>query len=120
MVLSQQPKILLLDEPTTYLDIAHQLEVMEIVSELNKNFSMTIIMVLHDINHARKFSDEILVVKNQGIFLAGEPEKVLTAKSVENIFGVEAESFKNSVGEEIIFPTKIKNLPYQSHSKTYS
>ena len=108
MTLGQNPKILLLDEPTTYLDIAHQIEVMEIVSNLNKNFGTTIIMVLHDINHVRFYSDEVIAIKNHEIFLSGEPEKILTAETVGKIFEVQAETFTNSDGKKIIFPIAIK------------
>ena len=96
------------DEPTTYLDIAHQIEVMEIVSNLNKNFGTTIIMVLHDINHVRFYSDEVIAIKNHEIFLSGEPEKILTAETVGKIFEVQAETFTNSDGKKIIFPIAIK------------
>ena len=102
MTLAQQPQILLLDEPTTYLDIAHQLDVMEIISDVNKNFGMTIISVLHDINHARIYCDEVVVVKGGEIFATGEPKKVLTAASVEKIFDVKADTFINSSGVEMI------------------
>ena len=107
MTLSQNPKILLLDEPTTYLDISHQLEVMEIVSGLNKHFGMEIIMVLHDINHVRIYCDEVVVIKNHEIFAAGEPEKILTAETVEKIFEVKADTFINSQGKKIIMPTSV-------------
>ena len=108
MTLAQRPKILLLDEPTTYLDIAHQLEVMDIVAEVNKKFSTTIIMVLHDINHARIYSDEVLIIKDKGICAAGDPKKILTAKILGEVFNVEADSFKNESGDEIIFPIKLR------------
>ena len=107
MTLAQEPQILILDEPTTYLDISHQLEVMEIVSGLNKNFGMEIITVLHDINHVRIYCDEVVVIKNHGIFAAGEPEKILTAETVEKIFEVEADTFTNSRGKKIIMPTAV-------------
>lgn len=110
MTLAQQPQILLLDEPTTYLDIAHQLDVMEIVSRVNKNFGMTVIMVLHDINHARIYSDEVVVVKGGGIFAQGEPGKILTAESVEKIFDVKADTFTNFAGENVIMPVAVKNF----------
>ena len=104
MTLAQKPQILLLDEPTTYLDIAHQLDVMEIISRVNKNFGMTIIMVLHDINHARIYSDEVIVVKDGKIFAKGNPQKILTANSVGKIFDVKADTFTNLNGLEMIIP----------------
>ena len=106
MTLAQRPKILLLDEPTTYLDIAHQLDVMDIIADVNKKFRTTIIMVLHDINHARLYSDEVIIVKDKGIFAAGEPKKILTAKTLGEVFNVAADTYINRHGDEIIFPTK--------------
>lgn len=104
MTLAQRPKILLLDEPTTYLDIAHQLEVMEIIADVNKKFATTIIMVLHDINHARLYSDEVLIIKDKGICAAGYPIKILTAQMIGEVFNVNADTFTNSRGDKIIFP----------------
>ncbi|MBR0288173.1 MAG: ABC transporter ATP-binding protein, partial [Selenomonadaceae bacterium] len=112
MTLAQSPKILLLDEPTTYLDISHQLEVMDIISDVNKTFSTTIIMVLHDINHARLFSDQILIIKDKKVFAAGNPKKILSAQTLSDIFNVEADIFKNSAGDEIIFPIRRTNSEF--------
>ena len=106
MTLAQRPKILLLDEPTTYLDISHQLEVMDIIADVNRKFSTTIIMVLHDINHARLYSDEVLIIKDKKIFAAGDPVKILTSQTRGEVFNVEADTFKNSAGDEIIFPMR--------------
>lgn len=108
MTLAQKPQILLLDEPTTYLDIAHQLEVMDIITGINKNFGITIIMVLHDINHARLYTDEVVVVKNGRIFVSGNPKQILTAESIGNIFDVKADTFTNTNGDNIIFPTAVR------------
>lgn len=102
MTLAQRPKILLLDEPTTYLDIAHQLEVMAIISDVNKKFATTIIMVLHDINHARLYCDEVLILKDGKICAAGEPRKKLTAQIVGKVFNVKADTFTNAAGDEIL------------------
>ena len=108
MTLAQRPKILLLDEPTTYLDIANQIEVMDIISDVNKKFSTTIIVVLHDINHARLYSDEVLIIKDKKVFAAGNPKKILSAQVLGEVFNVEADIFKNESGDEIIFPLKIR------------
>ena len=104
MVLAQRPQILLLDEPTTYLDIKHQLEVMEIISEVNKRCKMTIIMVLHDLNHARMFTDEIVIISNSHIYLSGKPNVVLTENVVSEVFGVKADTFTNVRGDSVILP----------------
>ena len=104
MVLAQRPQILLLDEPTTYLDIRHQLEVMEIISEVNRRIGMTIIMVLHDINHACMFTDEVIIIKDRQIFASGLPREVLTKDSIEEVFNVKADIFTNKSGESVIMP----------------
>ena len=111
MTLAQRPKILLLDEPTTYLDIAHQLEVMEIIADVNKKFSTTIVMVLHDINHARLYSDAVVIIRDKKIFAAGAPKKILTAKTLEEVFNITADTFTNAAGDQIIFPVKKISAP---------
>lgn len=105
MTLAQQPTTLLLDEPTTYLDIAHQLDVMEIIRRVNRDYGMTTIMVLHDINHALQYADEIMIIKGQKIFRQGDPQKILTVDTLETVFGVRADIFTNARGKTIIFPT---------------
>lgn len=107
MALAQEPEILLLDEPTTYLDIGHQLEVMNIIEELNQNEHMTIIMVLHDINHALQYSDEIMVIKDQGIYRQGTPEEILTVDLLAKVFGVKADVFVNSRGIRVLSPISL-------------
>ena len=107
MTLAQRPKILLLDEPTTYLDIKHQLEVMEIINDVNKRYEMTIIMVLHDLNHARIFTDELVVLNDHKIFKSGNSKSILNVELVNKVFGVEADIFVNSKGDSAILPTSI-------------
>ena len=107
MTLAQQPKILLLDEPTTYLDLKHQLEVMKIISEVNEKYGMTIIMVLHDLNHARIFTDELIVLKDQRIYKSGAPKKILTKELISKVYGVEVDIFKNAKGDSLIMPLLI-------------
>ena len=107
MALAQQPQILLLDEPTTYLDIGHQLEVMNIVDEINRDYKMTVVMVLHDINHALQYSDEIVVVKNHGIFAHGTPKEILTVDMLGEVFGVKADIFVNSQGISVLSPVSL-------------
>ena len=79
---------------------------MEIVADVNKKFSTTIIMVLHDINHARLYSDEVLIIHDKKIFASGEPKKILSAQTVSAVFNVNVDTFTNATGDEIIFPTK--------------
>ncbi len=77
MALAQKPEILLLDEPSTYLDIAHQLEILELIAGLSREEGLTILMVLHDINHAVRFADQLVVLQNRGgVALQGDPWEV--------------------------------------------
>ncbi|MGN0940827.1 MAG: ABC transporter ATP-binding protein [Selenomonadaceae bacterium] len=109
MALAQQPEILLLDEPTTYLDIGHQLEVMNIVEDINRDYKMTVIMVLHDINHALQYADELVVIKNHGVFAQGTPKEILNVKLLADVFGVRADIFKNSQGISVLSPVSLVN-----------
>ncbi|WP_239615320.1 ABC transporter ATP-binding protein [Cohnella mopanensis] len=91
MALAQRPKILLLDEPTTYLDISHQYEVLELVRALNKEMGMTILMVLHDLNHASSYSDQIVVVQAGEKAMSGTPNEVMTTDMIRHIYRMDAE-----------------------------
>lgn len=91
MALAQQPKILLLDEPTTYLDIAHQHEVLELVRELNEEMGMTVIMVLHDLNQAARYSDQIIVIQNGERVMCGSPSCVMTTGMIRDVYRMQAE-----------------------------
>ena len=90
MALAQQPEILLLDEPTTYLDIAHQYEVLELIKKINLEMGITVVMVLHDINQASRYSDHIIAIKDGQKIVEGTPREVITTQTLKNIFGVEA------------------------------
>ena len=78
MALAQKTPILFLDEPTTYLDIYHQLEVLELVKQLNRDEGLTVVMVLHDINQALKYSDEVIIMKQGKVIKSGLTNEVLT------------------------------------------
>lgn len=90
MALAQETDILLLDEPTTYLDMAHQLEMLKIVDDLNKKHQCTIVMVLHDINHAARFSDELIAMKGGEIITVGTPSEILTKDVMKRVFQIDA------------------------------
>lgn len=100
MALAQEPKILLLDEPTTYLDIHHQLEMMKLVRRLHQELGIVVVMVLHDLNHAARFSDRIIAIKDGVIFADGSVEEVLTEENFELLYGVKAHQFKLCENEE--------------------
>ena len=91
MALAQNTKILFLDEPTTYLDIRYQIEILELVRKLNREYGITIIMVLHDINQAIAFSDRIIGLKDGCVEVQGPPEQVITADSMESLYGIHLE-----------------------------
>ncbi|HYH13533.1 MAG TPA: ABC transporter ATP-binding protein [Thermomicrobiales bacterium] len=88
MALAQETPMLLLDEPTTYLDIAHQLEVMELVERLNREEGRTIVMVLHDINDAARVSDRLVAMRDGRIIGDGPPSEVLNPELLTELFGV--------------------------------
>lgn len=91
MALAQQPEILLLDEPTTFLDVCFQLEVLELVKHLNQSLHLSTLVVLHDLNHAARFADRILAVHQGRIAADGPPAQVLTAEQMARIFNIRVE-----------------------------
>ncbi len=107
MALSQRPRLLLLDEPTTYLDVAHQLRVMEIISALNRVHGMTILMVLHDMAHAMQYADDIVLVQSGRVRATGTPAEVLTEERIADVFGVAVEIFTNSRGIRVPSPVAL-------------
>lgn len=91
MALAQNGNIILLDEPTTYLDLSCQLEILELLLKLNRENGTTIVMVLHDLNLAAKYSDNLIAIKDGKIFKSGMTEDVITEKMLNECFGVSAE-----------------------------
>lgn len=89
MALAQNTKILFLDEPTTYLDIRYQIEILELVRKLNQEFGITIIMVLHEINQAIYFSDQVIGLKDGVVAVQGDPQEVITRESIHRLYGIE-------------------------------
>ncbi|HSU34513.1 MAG TPA: ABC transporter ATP-binding protein [Propionibacteriaceae bacterium] len=88
MVLAQQTEILLLDEPTTFLDVTHQVEVLDLLTDLNRTRGTTIAMVLHDLNLAARYADHLITVSEGQVYAAGDPAEVLTADRVHTVFGL--------------------------------
>ena len=90
-VLTQQPEILFLDEPTTYLDIAHQQEMMRLVKKLNRESGIGVVMVLHDLSHAMEVSDWVVVIKDGQKYDEGRPEDVITARMMRDVYDVDCD-----------------------------
>lgn len=89
MAMALDTKVLGLDEPTTYLDIRYQLQILRLIRRLNREFGITILMVLHDINQSLYYSDEIVAMKGGQILAQGAPEDILTAGLFREIYGVD-------------------------------
>ena len=89
MALAQQPRILLLDEPTTFLDLSHQLEVLELIHHLNREYGITVVLVLHDLNQAVRYARRVVVLHEGRVHSQGTPREVLTAETLREVFGVE-------------------------------
>ncbi|MBO3739036.1 ABC transporter ATP-binding protein [Actinoplanes sp. NEAU-H7] len=88
MALAQQTPLLLLDEPTTYLDIAHQIEVLDLCAELHERQGRTLVAVLHDLNHAARYATHLIAMRSGRVARSGQPGDVLTAELVEEVFGL--------------------------------
>lgn len=84
--LSQQPKLLLLDEPTAHLDIAHQIGILDLIKRLNKELGLTVIMVLHDLNLASEYCDRLILLDRGRIYRIGAAEKILTHQIIEDVY----------------------------------
>ena len=91
MALAQKTETIILDEPTTYLDIAHQLDLLELLKQLNKTHGITILMVLHDLQQAAKYCDRLIAMKRGQIYQIGTPKEVLTESFFKEVFGIQAE-----------------------------
>lgn len=87
--LAQQPKIILLDEPTSYLDIQHQVEVLELLERLNKEEGLTVVLILHDINLAARFSSNMILLKEGAIIEKGSPKDVITLENLKNAYEID-------------------------------
>lgn len=91
MALAQDTDILFLDEPTTFLDMAHQLEVLKLLQKLNETEGRTIVMVVHDLNHATRYAQHMVCIKQGNVLGEGSPQEVMTPDLLRNVFGIEAD-----------------------------
>lgn len=105
MALAQDPEILLLDEPTSFLDVAHQIDVLDLLMDLNRARGTTIVMVLHDLNLAARYADHLVVMAGGALIAGGPPADVLTAATVRTAFGLEARVVADPVcGAPMVVP----------------
>lgn len=107
MALAQRPEVLLLDEPTTYLDICHQLEIMQLIGRLNQELGLTVVMVVHDLNHAIMYADHVVVVKAGQLVTSGAPREIITADLLAEVFRVKADEFTLSNDLRALVPVDL-------------
>lgn len=119
MVLAQQTPLILLDEPTTFLDIAHQIELLDLFSDLNAEQGRTIVAVLHDLNHACRFADQIIAMKAGAIVAQGNPADVITAALVQEVYGLECQVIDDpETGTPLVIPRASSRLRARRHDPT--
>ncbi|WNL38264.1 ABC transporter ATP-binding protein [Halomonas sp. PAMB 3232] len=105
MALAQQTRVLLLDEPTTFLDINHQIDVLDLLTELNQTRGTTVVMVLHELNLAARYADTLIAMAGGRVYAAGPPESVLTEQMVREVFGLESRVIDDPVtGKPMMIP----------------
>ncbi|HNX39932.1 MAG TPA: ABC transporter ATP-binding protein [Methanothrix sp.] len=108
--LAQEPAVLLLDEPTSNLDMLHQLEVMETVSSLVREKGISAVMAIHDLNLASRFSDRLVMLKDGSVFAEGEPGALLSEENISRVYGIEA-MVMNAMGRPYVVPLRSLSLP---------
>lgn len=105
MALAQQTEILLLDEPTTFLDVGHQLEVLDLLSDLNRDHGTTVVMVLHDLNLAARYAEHLIALAGGRLAASGSPSEVLTPELVRDLFDMESRIIEDPVsGKPLMLP----------------
>lgn len=107
MALAQQTEVLLLDEPTTFLDIAHRLEVLDLLQRLNRQRGTTVIMVLHDLNEACRYADHLIAMRDGQLEAAGPPETVVTPELVRRVFAIDSVTIADPItGSPMVIPRR--------------
>ncbi|MDT0331225.1 ABC transporter ATP-binding protein [Nocardiopsis lambiniae] len=105
MALAQRTDLLLLDEPTTFLDVSHQVEVLDLLTDLNRTLGTTIVMVLHDLNLAARYADHLIALADGRLHAEGDPARVLTPETVEAVFGLRSRIITDPVsGKPLMLP----------------
>ncbi|WP_204693685.1 ABC transporter ATP-binding protein [Geodermatophilus bullaregiensis] len=105
MALAQQTDLLLLDEPTTFLDVSHRIEVLDLLTDLNRSRGTTVVMVLHDLNMAARYADHLVALTSGRVHATGGPQQVLTEESVRAVFGLDSRIITDPTsGRPLVLP----------------
>ncbi|AJY76813.1 ABC transporter ATP-binding protein [Paenibacillus beijingensis] len=119
MALAQETDMLFLDEPTTYLDMTHQLEVLKLLQRLNAEQGRTIVMVVHDLNHATRFAQHMVAIKQGVVVSEGTPQEVITHDVLRNVFGIEADVvYCSRSGVPLCLPYELAGMQSESDKVT--
>lgn len=117
MALAQQTDLLLLDEPTTFLDVSHQIEVLDLLTDLNRSRGTTIVMVLHDLNLAARYADHLIALASGGLHAAGAPAEVLTVETVRTVFGLDSRVIVDPTsGRPLMIPIGRHHMAAPAHA----
>ncbi|MDR1014645.1 MAG: ABC transporter ATP-binding protein [Coriobacteriales bacterium] len=112
MALAQRTDILLLDEPTTFLDITHQVEILDLLTDLNRTRQTTIVMVLHDINLAARYADHVFAMRDGALVAQGAPAEVITEESIREVFALESQVLSDPLSASpVVLPKSRHHLP---------
>lgn len=110
MTICQQPEILLLDEPITYLDVGYQVEVLELIRQLRERLNITIVMVLHDMNFTARYSDRVYVLKDKKVHAYGTPDQIIARENLRAVFHIDSQLYRDVKNDcPIIIPEKLQN-----------
>ena len=109
--LSQHPRLLLLDEPTSHLDITHQMQFMNLIQRLNEEMKLTVMMIMHDLSLAAEYCDYLLMMKGGAVFCQGTPEEVMTYENIESVYDTVVIVKTNPIsGKPVVFPVSEQRL----------
>ncbi|MGE4426639.1 MAG: ABC transporter ATP-binding protein [Solirubrobacteraceae bacterium] len=118
MTLAQETEILLLDEPTTYLDLAHQIEVLDLLGDLVVDHGRTVVMVLHDVNQAARYADHLVAMRDGRVHATGAPTAIVDAELIHHVFGLEAQIVEDPVtGTPLCVPAHPRRSPVPTTPK---
>ena len=118
LALAQQPQVLLLDEPTTFLDVCHQFELLDLLQRLNEEDNLTVVLVLHEINHALRYAKRVAVVKDGHLAALGSPWDVVTPELLRQVFRVQGEVVADSDGRAALLMQGLDRKSEQENRRT--